>query len=328
MKSICTILFLTITFISLSAQSLTDSVMSDAFLEDWLSRYAKLMSDTTNHNTAQVAAADSVPAPEVTMAVAVKEKTAPKLAVNGIKQPGDLLSAEDSLELHKRAILEFVYNPIFLEWVFYAEVPTTGVELSAEDSVKNSVRASAWHYVFQSAPELFAYHSDDLPNINEILGDKLGTDKGDGIKMKTSNVNIGKDDKITIVGPKKSNWSFGGQFQVQLSQLYISSNWYNGGESNLYSFLNVKGFANYNDKKRVEWENSGELKSGFISAGNDSLRLFRVNDDMLKFNSKLGIKAFSSFYYTAEAEMQTQLFNTFIPNTYERSTAPFSPIRF
>ena len=85
MKSIYTILFLTITFISLSAQSLTDSVMSDAFLEDWLSRYAKLMSDTTNHNTAHVAAADSVPAPEVTMAVSVQETHAPQRPDNGIQ---------------------------------------------------------------------------------------------------------------------------------------------------------------------------------------------------------------------------------------------------
>ena len=41
----------------------------------------------------------------------------------------------------------------------------------------------------------------------------------------------------------------------------------------------------------------------------DSLRWLRVNEDLLRLNSKLGYKAFKNFYYTAEWDFQTSLFN-------------------
>ena len=41
-----------------------------------------------------------------------------------------------------------------------------------------------------------------------------------------------------------------------------------------------------------------------------------------------GIKAFSTWFATADLEFSTQFFNTYVSNSYERTTGPLSPIRF
>ncbi len=70
------------------------------------------------------------------------------------------------------------------------------------------------------------------------------------------------------------------------------------------------------------------MKFGFNSTGKDTLRKIRTNEDVVRLNSRLGIKAFSTWFATADVEFSTQFFNTYVSNSYERTTGPLSPIRF
>ena len=108
--------------------------------------------------------------------------------------------------------------------------------------------------------------------------------------------------KFVIVTP----WEMGGFGTFGFSQTYLN-NWKAGGMS-AFSFLSVlKGFANYSDHN-IKWENSGELRNGWIRQGG-SIRQTQKNDDKLELISRLGVSAFKKWYYSCEIDFVTQLFN-------------------
>ena len=108
--------------------------------------------------------------------------------------------------------------------------------------------------------------------------------------------------KYEVVSP----WEYGGNGTFGLTQTYLN-NWKQGGES-AFSFLMVlKGYANYSSTK-LRWENSGEIRNGWIRQGGD-IDQTQKNDDKLELTSRMGINAFDHWFYSAEVDFQTQFFN-------------------
>lgn len=129
------------------------------------------------------------------------------------------------------------------------------------------------------------------------------------------------DDKLTKIKKKfevVAPWDYGGNGTFGLTQTYLN-NWKGGGKS-AFSFLMVlKGYANYSDKK-IRWENSGELRNGWIRQGGD-IDQTQKNDDKLELISRLGINAFDHWFYSAEVDFMTQFFNGY---NYPDKTRPIS----
>ncbi|HEY3373109.1 MAG TPA: DUF3078 domain-containing protein, partial [Prolixibacteraceae bacterium] len=117
------------------------------------------------------------------------------------------------------------------------------------------------------------------------------------------------DDKLNKIQKKYeivSPWEYGGNGTFGLTQTYLN-NWKGGGES-AFSFLMVlKGYTNYSDKK-LRWENSGEIRNGWIRQGGE-IDQTQKNDDKLELISRLGISAFDHWFYSAEVDFLTQFFN-------------------
>jgi len=121
--------------------------------------------------------------------------------------------------------------------------------------------------------------------------------------------------KYEIVSP----WVFGGNGNFGFTQTYLN-NWKAGGKS-AFSFLMVlKGFANYSDDSKLKWENSAELRNGWIRQGAD-VNQTQKNDDKIELISRLGINAFKNWYYSTEVDFVTQLFNGY---KYPDKTKPIS----
>lgn len=237
-----------------------------------------------------------------------------------------LISAEDSLVTRYEALATADRNPLFMDWVAGAPRYRTK-NLFDADSTIVELRNGAKKHVSMTNPELYDYHVSQLPKSAEINSRRMKTTAAERLALKSDHLKIQKDTTISVDLPDLPKWRAGAKFQLQASQNYISPNWYKGGESNLTGNLYAMGYCNYNDHKRIQWDNKLEWKLGVNSLASDTLRKIGINDDLLRLNSKLGVKAFKSFFYTAEFDFQTTLFETYKPESYIRSSATFSPIR-
>jgi len=116
---------------------------------------------------------------------------------------------------------------------------------------------------------------------------------------------------LTGVGEKYQKltpWIIGGDGTVGFSQTYLE-NWKKGGQSALSLMLILKGFANYSSYDgKVKWENSGEIRNGWIRPGGSEAEL-QKNDDKFEITSRFGLSAFKKWYYSTEFNYETQFFN-------------------
>ncbi len=232
-----------------------------------------------------------------------------------------LITPEELQKIRLRAVERAKSNPLFMEeWV----VSTAHDEELLDDDVFQ-IRKNAQAAIFRENPDVYAYHESQLPNIDEIIRRRVKAEKN---QLKVEEGKTLKIDKLSKFKPTISPWSYGGSVQVQFSQNYYSDNWYTGGESSLAAYFFFKGKVGYKSEK-IQWDTQLDAKFSFNMAASDSLRTIRTNDDLVKLTSNLGVRAFKSknFYYSADFELSTPLFNTYVPNTYERVTGSFSPLR-
>lgn len=125
--------------------------------------------------------------------------------------------------------------------------------------------------------------------------------------------NINK--KFEVISP----WDLGGNGTFGFTQTYLN-NWKAGGKS-AFSFLMVmKGYANYSSDSKIKWENSGEIRNGWIRQGGD-INQTQKNDDKIELISRLGISAFKKWYYSTEVDFVTQFFNGY---NYPDKSQPIS----
>ena len=103
-------------------------------------------------------------------------------------------------------------------------------------------------------------------------------------------------------------WYIGGDGNIGFSQTYLE-NWKKGGESAISSLIVLQGFANYKRPDgKIKWENTGEFRNGLIRPGGKGAQI-QKNDDKFEFTSRYGISAFKKWFYSAEFNFETQLFN-------------------
>ncbi len=124
---------------------------------------------------------------------------------------------------------------------------------------------------------------------------------------------------------KPNWWSTEGLGSFQLSQNYISENWHKGGESTNSLNGQLKLVLKYNDQKKVEFEGMFEGKVGFNTISSDTVRKYRINTDLLRLTSKLGVKAITNWYYTFSAEFNTQFFTNYKKNSEEKVSSFLAP---
>ena len=138
---------------------------------------------------------------------------------------------------------------------------------------------------------------------------------------------IEKVEKKELVVYRPNFWKTSGNGYAQFTQQYISDNWYQGGEStnSLLSGITLK--AKYDDRQRLEFENSLEIKLGFVTAPSDTVHHYKTNADLFRLNSKLGIRAVKNWYYTLATELKTQFFANYRTNTNDMNSAFLSPLQ-
>lgn len=126
---------------------------------------------------------------------------------------------------------------------------------------------------------------------------------------------------------KKRHWIRTFASSLQFSQAYVSPNWYQGGNNNLNTLINVQYDVKLNPKyhPNLLFVSILRYKLGLNSAPDDDLRNYSISEDLLQFNSTLGIKAASRWYYSLTAQFKTQIFKSYVTNTYDLKAAFLSP---
>ena len=125
--------------------------------------------------------------------------------------------------------------------------------------------------------------------------------------------------KYKVVTP----WNMGGDGTFGFTQTAVS-NWKKGGKSALSTLMVLKGFANYSYDK-IKWENSMEIRNGWLDPADDRIQ---KNDDKFELTSRFGLSAFKKWYYSAEVDFQTQLFNGYkYPDRDNKISAFLAPAK-
>lgn len=132
--------------------------------------------------------------------------------------------------------------------------------------------------------------------------------------------------KVAVdVEPEYWLHSFGAS--LQMSQAYISPNWYQGGK-NALSFIGSIGYGvklNQKFHPNHMLEASISYKLAMSSTPDDSLRKVQITEDLLQITAKGGIKAFNHWFYSVALNFKTQLFKSYPVNSNQLTAAFLSP---
>ena len=131
---------------------------------------------------------------------------------------------------------------------------------------------------------------------------------------------------VDITAIKRKYWVRSGEHSFQFAQNYFSDNWHKGGTNNL-NFNSYHVFrANYK-KEKVKFNNTLEWRLSVFNAPDDSLREYRIGNDLLRYYGDFGVDAFvKGWSYSMNMEAKTQLFNAYPPNSTEIRSAFLAPL--
>lgn len=132
--------------------------------------------------------------------------------------------------------------------------------------------------------------------------------------------------KVEGVDFGRKYWIYSGEHSLQFSQNYFSDNWHKGGTSN----LNINSYQviklNYK-KDRVRFNNIFEWRLSVYNAPEDTVRQYRIGQDLIRYFGDYGIDAFlKNWSYSANVEARSQLFNNYLPNSNDLRSAFLSPL--
>ena len=160
--------------------------------------------------------------------------------------------------------------------------------------------------IYLEHPELVKMTEDELMDVPGIV--PITEDMMAGIRLEERSARArqpSKDVAPEIVKRRQSNWKTFGNFQGKYTQSYYSDNWYKGGESNHSILGQINMEADY-AKKNTAFDNKLELKLGFYTTEENGDTKFRTNEDLIRFTSKFGQRAWESWYFSSQFQSYTQ----------------------
>lgn len=176
-------------------------------------------------------------------------------------------------------------------------------------------------------PELVKYNIDSLPEAPKTY---VITSKPGQLTLSLEEITIDPAEKKVPVTPiEVKNWIHHFNSALQLSQAYITANWYAGGNSNLTLNANVLWSVNLNpnNHKNLMFWNIIEYKLSMTSAPKDWPRKYTISEDVFKLSTKFGIRATrnNKWFYTAQLQFQTPFLNNYYDDTWDMCAAFLAP---
>ena len=136
-----------------------------------------------------------------------------------------------------------------------------------------------------------------------------------------------RNDLFRAIRDMRTRWRKEATLMAQITQNYVTDNWYQGGSSSFAGLGIAKGQIGYFGD-RFTWENTGEWRMGGSTISADSLHKVNTTDDMLRLYTKANFRIIPKVFTSISAELETRLLPTYKSNSKELKSGPFSPFRF
>ncbi|NLZ95259.1 MAG: DUF3078 domain-containing protein [Bacteroidales bacterium] len=240
-----------------------------------------------------------------------------------------------------------LYNPLFVPVVFTGRIePLDSFPFYSEeeDKLKGTLISSDKTFepllekqAFTDRVRRFYYtehlsdiklSTSELSGLRQTASDRDVSEKFNPFKELLSSQTSYSLERPDIVGTTidRVYWVKTGDHSLQFSQNYLSPNWHRGGTSNLNINSNHVIDINY-QKDKVKFNNRLEWRLSVYNAPDDSLRDYRIGNDMLRYYGDFGLDAFlKSWSYSTNLEAKTQMFKSFQSNKDELRSAFLSPL--
>lgn len=263
------------------------------------------------------------------------------------------LDSEFPSEQAKRVVAKHIYSCKPYETVDSANIvggtlitilPTDSLSFTFEPEeisplfekgyLPNSIRKAQEGYKFQdnflysmmvSDPKYIDYAFWDLP-IPPKLKKEDNSFRG-FLNRLDINVPNSKEPLPVQANGDRINWLHTFNAAIQLSQAYVSANWYQGGNSYLALLGNVLWDVSLNNvyHPKVIFQSTVSYKFSINSTPDDQYRKYSISQDQFQYNLKAGYKAVHNWYYSLMAQFKTQFFHSYPSNSNVRSASFLSP---
>lgn len=161
--------------------------------------------------------------------------------------------------------------------------------------------------------------------IRDDVKDKMKSENNLSDKVAAGTLTPTVDEKIEVKTRRPNFWKLNGSTSLNFTQFYYSDNWA-GGENRYTGQTTLNVSANYNDEKRLTWNNNLVMQLGFTTSKTDKRRAFRPTSNLLQYTTNAGLKAIKTWSYTAQVVIKTQIVPQYNPNTDEAVLDIFSPM--
>ena len=183
--------------------------------------------------------------------------------------------------------------------------------------------------LYAKAPQFVTYTESDILGqaaIRSDINDMLQSSDRLADKVAAATLAPQIDDPVNVITRRPNFWNFAGSSSLQFMQSYFSDNWYQGGEKNYMCNLDITLRANYNDQRKITWENTLDIQLGFQTTESDKNRTFRPNHNLLRYTFNGGYKAWKDWYYSLLVILKTQIAPTYQRNTDDITSEFLAPL--
>jgi hypothetical protein len=195
------------------------------------------------------------------------------------------------------------------------------VKIFEKQILKSKIEDMAYRYIQRYCPEYFHHNAQYLPKERTHY---IRKEKTVEVSVEKKGVNPMEYTTPTKFIPDRKYWTSSFESAIKFSQNYVSPNWHKGGVSNLNIFTKNQLQYNY-EKGPIQYKHLLDINASAYSAPKDTLREYKLGDDLLRFYANFGYKAFSKWYYTIGTEFKTQMFTNYQENTMLKQAALLSP---
>ncbi|MBR3858810.1 MAG: DUF3078 domain-containing protein [Bacteroidaceae bacterium] len=235
----------------------------------------------------------------------------------------------ESISVNDTVHVNPIYFRLFAPLTLYKSPITQAMSIDAypavtlEDSLRLAAMASGQDLrllneldrvllsTYLASPSLVGITEDELMASQNFSGEAMKK-MSESVKIEVPTASVApltdtKPQAVTEVVVQKPNfWVTKGNFSTQVTESFFSPNWYQGGINNLNVLSMLTLEANYNNKRKVQWDNKLDARLGFYQNQGEDIQ---SNQDLLRLTSKLNLKAIRNWNYAIEAQGNTQMLN-------------------